>query len=150
LEANNHVNPGEGEGIRPSRRQRLVFRRGRLLGGSPVCGIKYQCNLNGLKGPPPSARAPQGSHFGTRIDGLFRPQHALCSSFKLYYPFGTSQQNLQSTAFEVIDSAPSKPTDARSSPYYLPRIFDPLQGTAWEPNFPIITNRALTNRQAPE
>jgi hypothetical protein len=58
------------------------------------------------------------------------------------------QENLHSVPFEVIHDAPSAPTDVRSSSFYnFLHIFDPLQGTALVPHFPVITNRALVQRE---
>jgi len=77
-----------------------------------------------------SASTPQGPHYETRIGGSPRSQHVLCSSFKPNCSLVTLQQNLHSAVFKVIDGAPSTPTDVRSSPYYFPQNFEPLQGMA--------------------
>jgi hypothetical protein len=59
----------------------------------------------------------------------------------------TFQENFHSVPFEVIHDAPSTPTEVRSSSFYFLHIFDPLQGTALVPHFPVITNRALVQRE---
>ena len=94
-----------------------------------------------------SASTPQSSHYETRSDGFPRPQRVLRSSFQLKLFVGILTAKPPQYAARSHSRLSSTPTDVRSSPYYFPRIFHPIQGTALVPHFPIITNRALVQRE---